>query len=420
MQQRQRFQIGRRAILVFGLTIPLIVSTYILASRQMAQEQAPPIVTTTFTTGLRGTSHPPAGETGTPSPTTTPASLQPTLTDFWNGMAEWVLDVPDTGLPVGESDTLYRGGGVYWSYLHASTQSAGIVDSCGDPVEFPGCVTRWVSTDDGRTFTPAENECLLACDTCPCDANDRTWQQQYPRVTRAPGGAYLMVFEHGAAVMLSRSTNGLAWSRPSFIPYTGVWRLDEHDCADYMLIFDHPFYPKGEDDCFAGGPPGLVTGGGNLYVFMGLGQNPGHMGCYRTPLWNLYTFAPCRANPLFDGVLEYGPIEAQGRAADPYFDFRYITSADVVQVGGMYYMFYEGIRGPSNPVIGRDNQFALGLARAASPDGPWEEFPGNPILNDVLDNWGIGHADVVIVNGVTYLYTATPELNRARYILRFR
>ncbi len=49
-----------------------------------------------------------------------------------------------------------------------------------------------------------------------------------------------------------------------------------------------------------------------------------------------------------------------------------------------------------------------------------EEYPGNPILNDVLDNWGIGHADVVIVNGVTYLYTATPELTRARYILTFR
>src|SRR5215216_2178350 len=75
------------------------------------------------------------------------AQSQPTLEDLWNGKAEWVVDIPNVGLPVGESDTLYKGNNEYWSYLHASDQSAGVVDQCGDPVTFPGCTTLWQSSD---------------------------------------------------------------------------------------------------------------------------------------------------------------------------------------------------------------------------------------------------------------------------------
>src|SRR5688500_16297979 len=126
-----------------------------------------------------------------------PPTVGPTLDDWWAGRAEWAIDVPDTGLPPGESDTIYMGDGEYWSYLHASTQSASIVDSCGDPVEFPGCVTRWVSTDGGRSFAISVPTCIMACDQCPCDMLDYTRQQQYPRVVR-DGSEWFMVFEHGA------------------------------------------------------------------------------------------------------------------------------------------------------------------------------------------------------------------------------
>ena len=51
--------------------------------------------------------------------------IPPTLEDFWNGDAEWVMDIEDVGLPIGESDTVAMGDDVYWSYLHASDQSAG-------------------------------------------------------------------------------------------------------------------------------------------------------------------------------------------------------------------------------------------------------------------------------------------------------
>ena len=83
-------------------------------------------------------------------------------------------------------------------------------------------------------------------------------------------------------------------------------------------------------------------------------------------------------------------------------------------------MAYEGIRGPDSVAAGRDNQFALGFARSPVLDGRWEKYPGNPVLGDVADNWGIGHADIVIVDGVTYMYTATSTHERSRYVLVFK
>jgi hypothetical protein len=37
-----------------------------------------------------------------------------------------------------------------------------------------------------------------------------------------------------------------------------------------------------------------------------------------------------------------------------------------------------------------------------------------------MDNWGIGHADLLIVDGVTYMITATSTSTRGRYRLAWR
>ncbi len=341
----------------------------------------------------------------------------PTLADFWNGDAEWVLDVPDTGLPIGESDTIYMGDGEYWSYLHASQASAGIVDSCGNPVEFPGCVTRWVSTDDGQHFELVEPTCLLPCDSCPCGEYDRTWQQQYPRVFRDPAGGWTMVFETGASSILAFSEDGINWTRHRLVPYTGVWQTSYDPCRPYTEIGEHPFITR-DYDCMAGGPPGLYITEGKLYVLVGLGQNPGHMGCYWSWLGS-WSFSPCEENPLISGADTYGPVNISGAEANPYFDFRYITSADIVYSDSWYYMTYEGIRGPSSRDAGGDDQFGLAFARSQAIDSQWETYPGNPVLGDVSDNVGVGHADLLIVDGVSYMYTATPAFTRGRYRLQF-
>ncbi len=141
----------------------------------------------------------------------------PTLDDFWAGRASWVLENPDVGLPVGESDSIYRGEGAYWSYLHASDQSAGIIDQCGMPVEFPGCMTLWQSEDGGESFGLTAPICLMSCGSCPCDdQRDHITAQQYPRVVFADDEAYL-AYEWHAQVMLRRSSDGLNWSDWSYL-----------------------------------------------------------------------------------------------------------------------------------------------------------------------------------------------------------
>lgn len=344
----------------------------------------------------------------------------PTLEDFWLGRAEWVLEVEDVGLPIGESDTVYRGDDIYWSYLHASDQSAGVIDQCGVPVEFPGCLTRWESTDGGRSFTLTTPICQIACTTCPCDdARDHITAQQYPRVAFSDDTAYL-VYEWHAQTMLRTSPDGLTWSDWD-APRTpsGTWPSSYVPCTDVERIGPHPNIRGEIHDCLVGAPPGIFIEGDMLYIFVASGSAPGHMRCYKSDRHTL-DFQQCEYDPLFSGAAEYGPTDiTTGAAINPYFDFRYVSSADVLKVGDHYYMAYEGIRGPDVLERGMDTQFALGFARSVEPriDGPWEKFPGNPVLADVSFNVGIGHADLLVVEGITYMYTATSPNTRGRYRL---
>ncbi len=380
-----------------------------------------PVPTATSTSTPVPTAPPPPPSDVTFSPP--PGRQFATLEDFWNGQAEWLLEESNTGLPVGESDTIYRGGNEFWSYLHASHQSAGVVDQCGDPVAFPGCTTLWKSYDGGLHFTLENPVCLFPCAACPCDhGRDHIGQQQYPRVSFESDRAYL-VYEFGAYTFMRTSADGVHWTAPVHVPGTGIWHLDHAPCGVAEEIGEHPHINSElEWDCLAGAPPGIYTEGNMLYVFVGLGRAPGHMGCL---LGNRYNGArglrKCASNPLFGADHGYGPADVLGPAANVYFEFRTISSADVVRVGNHYYMTYEGVRGPSNPTV-VDDQFALGLARSVGPviDGPWEKFPGNPIIMDLPGNVGVGHADLVIVGNATYLYTGTSPSTRGRYALVWR
>jgi len=98
-----------------------------------------------------------------------------------------------------------------------------------------------------------------------------------------------------------------------------------------------------------------------------------------------------------------------------------VSSAEVLHVGDHYYMAYEGVRGPDVLERGMDTQFGLGFARSVGDeiDGAWEKYAGNPVIMDMTFNFGIGHADIVLVDGKTYLYTATTQDIRGRYILEW-
>lgn len=352
----------------------------------------------------------------------TQAQVYPTLEDFWNGRAVWVVDLPDVGLPVGESDTVSLGDGRLLSYLHASDQSAGIIDQCGMPVEFPGCLTLWESTDEGENFSLTAPVCLMACTRCPCDdAADHITAQQYPRVFFTEDEAYL-TYEWHAQTILRRSEDGINWSEWSFLRTpAGTWPSSYAACSEIERIGPHPNIRGEIHDCLVGAPPGLYVEGDTLYVFVGAGSAPGNMRCYKGDRHGpLDALTQCQTDPLFPGAPEYGPLDITGGdEVAAYFDFRYVSSADVLPVGDHYYMVYEGVRGPDQLERGMDTQFALGFARSAGPeiDGPWEKYPDNPVLMPVSPNFGVGHADLIVLHGETFMYTATSMETRGRYRL---
>lgn len=343
----------------------------------------------------------------------------PTLEDFWEGRARFVVEVQNTGLPMGESDTIVMRNGELWSYVHASWQSAGVRDRCGDPVQFPGCVVIYRSFDGGYTFHHDRPPvCQFECQSCPCTTErDHIDQQQYPRVFYA-GQAMVMAHEYRGRVVLRRSYDGVTWSRPEVIPSSGPYLATEGACAAGQRIGMHP-HTAVASDCLAGGPPGIFIDEGWLYVFFGSGQNPGGLGCFFGPV-NVAArqLQPCVHNPLLRGAAEYGPLLAREAEANPFFDFRTISSAEVQRIGDRFYLMYEGVRGPG-PGDPGDTQFGLGLARSLSDriDGPWEKYPGNPILVDLPGNIGLGHADLVVLAGQTLLYTSLDGRTRSRLAL---
>lgn len=340
---------------------------------------------------------------------------QPTLADFWNGEAEFKRDIEDTGLPMGESETILMTNGELWSYVHASERSAGVVDKCGEPVPFPGCVVIYRSLDAGRSFVLDPPVCQIGCISCPCTSNeDHINQQQYPRVAY-DGRLLHLVYEFGAMSMARVARDGLNWSPAEQVPWTGIWVDEQRDCPDNARINAHPFVEP-HFDCLVGAPPGIFIHDSWIYIFVAMGQNPGAMGCYYGRVEELtQQMVVCKQNPLFIGVSEYGPLEEKGPHTNQFFTFRTISSAEVVQIENRFYMLFEGVRGPG-PGDPGDTQFALGLARSrtAEIDGPWELYPHNPILVDLPGNIGLGHADLVVVDGQTLLYTSLDGRTRSR------
>lgn len=345
----------------------------------------------------------------------------PTLEDFWEGRAVWELDIYDVGLPIGESDTIVLPDGTYQSYLHASNQSAGVIDQCGQPAEFPGCLTIWQSEDAAQSFQLTSPVCVMPCGSCPCDdQRDQITAQQYPRVAIADDGTHYMVYEWHAQTILRRSDDGITWSQDwDYLTLQGgVFPRSHYQCEEFERIGEHPNIRGQGDVCLVGGPPGIYVEGDTLYVFVMAGSAPAHMICYKgNRHGDLGDLERCDTQFLFTGAQEYGDIDLSGNDANDYFDFRYISSAEILKVGDFYYMAYEGIRGPSVLEFGRDNQFGLGFARSTSLDSQWELFEGNPILIGLADNWGVGHADLIVQDGITYMITATSQETRGRYVL---
>ena len=57
-----------------------------------------------------------------------------------------------------------------------------------------------------------------------------------------------------------------------------------------------------------------------------------------------------------------------------------VFTPNILVSGDRYYLFYTGVPAPFSNLIETATPTAIGVSVAASPDGPWTKFPGNPVL----------------------------------------
>jgi hypothetical protein len=334
------------------------------------------------------------------------ATEAPSLGDFIAGNATWVMESRDVGLPLGESDTILGADGILRSYLHASTQSAGVRDSNGGVVEFPGCVTEWQSTDKGKSFRLARPTCLFACARSGCTPQDHTNQQQYPRVAKADDGTMYMAYEWGAAVHLRTSSDdGRTWSAEETLAGTG---FGVHECAPEARVGECHGNEQTVGQCLVGAPPGIFVDGDELYVFADAGSCPAHMACFRGPRSEgVRGLRPCDNATIFaSSAADQGP-GILGSAGNEHFDFRFISSAEVVRDGNLFVMAYEGERGPATDHT--PDEWGLGFAFSETLDAQWTKSDMNPVLLSLPGNVGFGHADILKIDGAWIMFDTVAE-----------
>lgn len=91
-------------------------------------------------------------------------------------------------------------------------------------------------------------------------------------------------------------------------------------------------------------------------------------------------------------------------AADAW-DGHGVFTPGILVAKGKYYLFYDAVPNPMT----RETPTAMGIAVAASPDGPWQKFDGNPILRpstdpERFDSFRIDDSCLLIRGGKYWLY----------------
>ncbi len=107
---------------------------------------------------------------------------------------------------------------------------------------------------------------------------------------------------------------------------------------------------------------------------------------------------------------EHNPVLEATNGDDEVWDSWYVSHAEVVRDGEWFYMMYTG----ASVKFGKDKRCqSFGLARARHPEGPWEKYPLNPVLQPTgnadlttgdFDSVFLQHPHLVHVDGEWRLY----------------
>ena len=118
-----------------------------------------------------------------------------------------------------------------------------------------------------------------------------------------------------------------------------------------------------------------------------------------TPIW---------AQPLSDDLMHLTGEKTQLIVGNQPWEGGLVEGPYILRHELRFYLFYAG-----NSCCGRECKYAEGVARSDRLLGPWEKFPGNPLIG-ANDRWRCpGHGTAVQVGGETpreyLLYHAYPE-----------
>lgn len=80
--------------------------------------------------------------------------------------------------------------------------------------------------------------------------------------------------------------------------------------------------------------------------------------------------------------------------------------SNIVQMGDWHYMAYEWASDPTKntPNTYEKSRWGTSLARAASPSGPWQKSPHNPLLRNGNIGFGMDGPELAVIRNRLYLY----------------
>jgi hypothetical protein len=305
----------------------------------------------------------------------TQAQAAPTLTDLWNGQAEWVDDAKSIGSEFGLHyvSIMPRDRELFAYYIHNYAATDGkLKSSIGRAHGTDGI--HW--TDDGMVLNVSR--AATAKDKTPSAWDDRI--ASFPGIWK-DGDTWYLVYE-GAAEDISFSPGdiGLATSTDGrkFVKHPGNPIL-RHNSGDWERTNI--------------GTPSLYKEHDVWYLFYhGYDGNVCQIGVASgTSLTKLTKSA---ANPIL-------PVTAGTTAWDTGTTGK---RSSIVKDGEYYYLAFEG----STPQPYNRSKWSSGLARSTNLTSGWVKSPGNPMVPQTPGGMGYDGPELLRLKDTWYLYVRTP------------
>ena len=314
----------------------------------------------------------------------TQVQAAPTLTDFWNGKAEWVKDAEGIGANFGfHFISIIPEKRELWAYyINNYTSAEGKFKmTIGRARGLDGL--NW--TNDGRVLDVSHAASGASGTTHLWD--DRL--TSFPSVWK-DGGTWYRVYE-GAGENEGSSPGDIGLATSS-------------DGSNFVKHPDNPILrhnPTGWERANIG-TPSLYKEKGIWYLFYhGYDGNVCQIGVASGP--SLTNLTRSASNPIL-------PVASNPEAWDSGTTGK---RSSIAKEGPYYYFAFEGSTLP--PFA--QSKWSSSLARSTNLTAGWTKFPGKQMITQTPGGMGYDGPELLRLNGTCYLYVRTPASNQTE---RFR